>query len=194
MIDIDTTRSSPFKRIPRTPVDLRPLKTRTSVVEKRIARPELVKSMMSSSSPAMRTLTNSTPSGRSMAILPFDRTLVKSDNALRRTSPADVAKITCKLSQSVSGTSTGIIAAIETPVGIGRIFTIALPFAVRPPNGKRHVFSLYAMPSVVKNNNCVWVFATNSVVTTSSSLVCMPANPLPPRRCARKSAKGVRLI
>ena len=40
----------------------------------------------------------------------------------------------------------------------------------------------------------MWVFATNSVVTTSSSLVCMPARPLPPRRCARKSMSGVRLI
>ena len=50
------------------------------------------------------------------------------------------------------------------------------------------------MPSVVKNSSWVCVFATNSVVTTSSSFVCIPARPLPPRRCARKSMSGVRLI
>ena len=47
---------------------------------------------------------------------------------------------------------------------------------------------------MVKNNSCVCVLATNRVVTTSSSLVCIPDRPLPPRRCARKSAKGVRLM
>ena len=87
-----------------------------------------------------------------------------------------------------------MIAAMDTPVGMGRIFTMALPLAVRPPCGRRHVFSLYAIPSVVKNNSCVCVLATNRVVTTSSSLVCIPDRPLPPRRCARKSANGVRLI
>ena len=46
----------------------------------------------------------------------------------------------------------------------------------------------------MKNKSCVWVFATKSVVTTSSSLVCIPDSPLPPRRCERKSVKGVRLI
>ena len=88
----------------------------------------------------------------------------------------------CRLSHSSSGTSTGMIAAMDTPVGMGRMFTMALPFAVRPPCA-RHVFSLYAIPSVVKNNSCVCVLATNRVVTTSSSLVCIPDRPLPPRRC-----------
>ena len=36
----------------------------------------------------------------------------------------------------------GMIAAMETPVGIGRILTMALPFDVRPPRGRRQVFSL----------------------------------------------------
>ncbi len=49
------------------------------------------------------------------------------------------------------------------------------------------------MPSVVKNNSWVWVLATNSVVTTSSSLVAIDDKPLPPRRWLRKSASGVRL-
>ena len=50
------------------------------------------------------------------------------------------------------------------------------------------------MPSVVKISNGVWVLATNSVVTKSSSLVAMPAVPLPPRRWARYSVSGVRLM
>ena len=87
-----TTRSSLASRTPRTPVESRPLKTRTSVVGKRIARPDAVTSITSSSVVAMRTPTSSTPSGSFMAILPFVRTLVKSDSALRRTSPSDVAK------------------------------------------------------------------------------------------------------
>ena len=47
---------------------------------------------------------------------------------------------------------------------------------------------------MLKKRSCVWVFATNSVVTTSSSLVDIPCRPLPPRFCARKSTKAVRLI
>jgi hypothetical protein len=50
------------------------------------------------------------------------------------------------------------------------------------------------MPSVVKNRSGVWVFATNSVVTKSASLVAIPARPLPPRRCERYSVSGVRLM
>jgi hypothetical protein len=50
------------------------------------------------------------------------------------------------------------------------------------------------MPSVVKNRSGVWVLATKSVVTTSSSFSAMPDRPLPPRFCARKSASGVRLM
>ena len=50
------------------------------------------------------------------------------------------------------------------------------------------------MPAVVKNKSAVWVLAMNSRVTKSSSLVAMPALPLPPRRCARYSVRGVRLM
>ena len=128
--------------MPRTPVDLRPLKTRTSVVGKRIARPARVTSMTSSSSAQMRAFTSSIPSGRSMAILPLRLTLVKSLSALRRTSPAVVAKTICRSFHSSSGRSTGMIAAIDTPVGIGRMLTMALPLEVRPPWGRRHVLSL----------------------------------------------------
>ena len=128
--------------IPLTPVDFRPLNTRTAVVEKRIALPESVKSITSSSSPAMRAFTNSVPSFKSMAIFPLDRTLVKSERAFLRISPAEVAKTICKLSHSFSSTSTGIIAAIETPTGIGKIFTMALPLAVLPPKGNLQVLSL----------------------------------------------------
>ncbi len=90
----------------------------------------------------MRAFTRLTPSGSFMAILPFDLTLVKSLSALRRTSPWEVAKTICRFSHSSSGTSTGMIAAIETPVGIGRMLTIALPRALRPPAGRRQVLSL----------------------------------------------------
>ena len=77
-----------------------------------------------------------------MAIFPLDRTLVKSERAFLRISPAEVAKTICKLSHSFSSTSTGIIAAIETPTGIGKIFTMALPLAVLPPKGNLQVLSL----------------------------------------------------
>jgi hypothetical protein len=35
-----------------------------------------------------------------------------------------------------------MIAAIETPVGMGRMLTIALPRAVRLPSGRRQHYSL----------------------------------------------------
>ena len=47
----------------------------------------------------------------------------------------------CRRVKDVS-TSTGIIAAIETPTGIGKILTMAFPLAVLPPKGNLHVFSL----------------------------------------------------
>ena len=140
--DIETTLSVPKSFIPRTPVDFRPLKTLTAVVENLIALPESVKSITSSSSPAIRALTNSIPSLSSIAIFPLERTFVKSERAFRLTSPAEVAKIICRLSHSFSSTSTGIIAAIETPTGIGNILTIAFPLAVLPPKGNRQVLSL----------------------------------------------------
>ena len=111
-------------------------------MENLIALPESVKSMTSSSSPAIRALTNSMPSLRSIAIFPLERTFVKSERAFRLTSPAEVAKIICRLSHSFSSTSTGMIAAIDTPTGIGNIFTIAFPLAVLPPKGNRQVLSL----------------------------------------------------
>ena len=101
--------------MPRTPVESRPLKTRTSVAGKRIARPRLVVSITSSSSEQMRALISRTPSGSFIAILPLRMTLVKSSSALRRTSPSEVANMICRLAHSASGTSTGMIAAIETP-------------------------------------------------------------------------------
>ena len=128
--------------MPRTPVESRPLKMRTSVVGKRMARPERVVSITSSSSEAMRALISRTPSGSFMAILPLRMTLVKSSSALRLTSPSEVAKITCSAAHSSSGTSTGMIAAMETPAGIGRMLTMALPRAFRPASGSRQHFSL----------------------------------------------------
>ena len=128
--------------MPRTPVEAREFITRRSVDEKRIARPVFVTSITSSSSLHIRALTNSTPSGSFMAILPFERTLVKSESRLRLTSPCVVANTICKSPQSTSSRSTGIIAATDTPTGIGNMFTIAFPFAVLPPKGRRQVFIL----------------------------------------------------
>ena len=118
------------------------MKTRTSVARKRIARPALVVSITSSPSEQMRALISRTPSGSFIAILPLVLTLVKSSSALRRTSPSEVANITCRLAHSSSGTSIGMIAAIETPCGIGRMLTIALPRALRAPSGRRQHFSV----------------------------------------------------
>ena len=141
MIAIETTASPSARRMPRTPVESRPLKTRTSVAGKRMARPSRVVSITSSSSDAMQALISRVPSGSFIAILPLRMTLVKSSSALRRTSPSEVAKTICRLAHSSSGTSTGRIAATETPAGIGRMLTIALPRALRPASGSRQVFS-----------------------------------------------------
>ena len=139
---IETTLSSGASLIPLTPVESLPLNTLTSVVGKRIALPRDVVSKKSSYSVAIRTLTIETPSGNFIAILPFDFTLVKSDNAFLLTPPASVANTICRLPHSSSGASIGIKAAIETPGSIGRMLTIALPFAFRPPRGRRQVLSL----------------------------------------------------
>jgi hypothetical protein len=50
------------------------------------------------------------------------------------------------------------------------------------------------LPAVEKNSTGLWVLVTNIVVTASSSLVAIPARPLPPRFCARKVESGVRLM
>ena len=97
MIDIETTASLPVSLMPRTPTEARLLNTRTSVAEKRIARPELVVSMTSSSFEAMRALisvVSACSSSNFIAILPLRITLVKSDSLFRRTVPAEVANTT----------------------------------------------------------------------------------------------------
>jgi hypothetical protein len=128
--------------MPRTPVEPRPLKIRTSPTGKRIARPPRVVSMTSSASEQIRALISRMPSGSRIAILPLRMTLVKSSSALRRTSPSEVANMICRLAQSASGLSTAMIAAIPVPGCIGRMLTIALPRAEREPWGTRQVFSL----------------------------------------------------
>ncbi len=108
----------------------------------RIALPSRVVSITSSSSEQVRASIRRTPSGSFIAILPLRMTLVKSSSALRRTSPSEVANMICRLAQSASGASTGMIAATPTPVGIGRMLTIALPRELRPPSGSRQHFSV----------------------------------------------------
>ena len=102
-----------------------------------------VTSITSSFSVQMRALTSVVPSlGIFIAILPFDITFTKSDSALRRTVPIEVASMICISPQRSSGTSTGMIAAMLTPGLIGSTLTSALPLEVRPPSGSRSVFIL----------------------------------------------------
>ena len=115
---------------------------RTSVVGKRIALPIRVVSITSSPSEQIRASISRVPSGSFIAILPLRMTLVKSSSALLRTSPSEVANMIWRLAHSASGASTGMMAATPTPPAIGRMLTIALPRALRPPSGSRQVLSL----------------------------------------------------
>jgi hypothetical protein len=69
-------------------------------------------------------------------------TLVKSDSALRRTSPSEVAKTICRLSHSPRAVHRHDGRDADTPGAMGRILTIALPRALRPASGSRQHFSL----------------------------------------------------
>ena len=115
MTAIETTLSFGANFIPRTPVLSLPLNILTSFTENLIALPISVVNKKSMFLSQIRALTKETPSGNFMAIFPLDLTFVKSDNAFLLTPPLDVANTICKLSQSSSAASTGIIAAIETP-------------------------------------------------------------------------------
>ncbi|MNT05932.1 hypothetical protein D3C72_1405780 [compost metagenome] len=90
---MEMTSSSPCRRMPRTPVESRPLNTRTSSALNRMARPSRVVSRMSSSALQMATPTMRSPSSSFMAILPARFTVAKSLSLLRRTSPDLVANM-----------------------------------------------------------------------------------------------------
>ena len=128
--------------IPLTPVESLPLKTLTSDTANLIAFPFEEFNNTSSLSEHILTPIRFVFSGSFIAIFPFDCTFVKSESALRRTLPVDVAKKICKSSQVSSGASTGIIAATDLPEFMGRILIIAFPLAFLPPIGRRQVFIL----------------------------------------------------
>ena len=92
-----------------------PLNILTAFTENLIALPISVVNKKSIFSSQILALTNKTFSGNFIAIFPLDLTFVKSESAFLLTPPLEVANTICKFSQSSSGASTGIIAAIETP-------------------------------------------------------------------------------
>ena len=101
--------------------------------------------------------------------------------------------MTSRLAQDVSSSGSGMIEVIVSPASSGRMLIIALPRACGAAKGRRQTFSLYTCPLDEKNSTGVCVEATNSRETKSSSRVCMPERPLPPRFCARYVDSGTRL-
>ena len=85
--------------MPRTPIEVRPWNTRTSVTAKRMHWPCAVVSSTSSFSVQICTSTMPSPSSSFMAMMPERRTSTKSDSLLRRTVPLVVANITSRLPQ-----------------------------------------------------------------------------------------------
>ena len=71
--------------MPRTPVEVRPLKTRTSSTGKRMQRPPRAASSTSSATVQVETPMSRSPSSSFMAILPLTFTSTKSESLLRRT-------------------------------------------------------------------------------------------------------------
>ena len=102
------TSSSPSRRMPRTPVEVRDWNSRTSVDRKRIALPLRVASRTSSSSvssdtpisrsvvsPCSSSLSSLSVRPKRIAILPAVGMLVKAAMLLRRTVPLAVANMMC---------------------------------------------------------------------------------------------------
>ncbi len=121
--------------MPRTPVELRPWKTRTSVSLKRMHLAAAVASNTSSASSQVATpISRSSPSSF-MAILPLALTWTKSDKRLRRTWPLAVAKATNRSSQLSSSSGSGISVVMVSPSASGSRLTSALPRPVGEPSG-----------------------------------------------------------
>ena len=134
---------SPSARLmPRTPMESRPLKTRTSGTGKRMHWPFAVVSSTSSFSVQIWTSTMCSPSSSFMAILPPRFTWMKSESLLRRTVPREVANITSSLSQEASSSGSGMMVVMRSPWSRGSMFTSALPRALGAASGRRQTFSL----------------------------------------------------
>ena len=139
---IEITSSPSPRRMPRTPVELRPAKTRTSGTAKRIHWPSAVVSRISSFSEQIFTDTMPSSSSSFIAILPLRFTRVKSDNLLRRTVPVFVANMTSSSLRDSSSSGSGMTLSIRSSAASGKILTSALPREFGPPIGKRQTFSL----------------------------------------------------
>ena len=183
--------------MPRTPVEVREVNSRTSSPEKRMALPIFV--AKSTSSPASSKATpislSLLASSNFIANLPFDGMLVKASMLFRRTLPIAVANTTLSAPQLSSSSGSGKTVRIVSPSSRdGSILTMGLPRVVGPPSGSFQTFKRYTLPCVEKNSTGLCVDVTNISRTASSSFVAIPARPLPPRFCARKVERGVRLI
>ena len=128
--------------MPRTPMESRPLKTRTSGTAKRMHWPLAVVSSTSSRSVQICTSTMASPSSSFMAILPPRLTWMKSDNLLRRTVPREVANMTSSRSQDASSSGIGMIVVMRSPASSGSMLTSAFPRAFGAASGSRQTFSL----------------------------------------------------
>ncbi len=110
------TLSPSASAMPRTPIESRPLNTRTSSTAKRMHWPRAVVSSTSSLSEQICTSTMPSPSSSFMAILPARLTWAKSESLLRRTVPRVVANITSSASQLASSSGSGMMVVMRSPV------------------------------------------------------------------------------
>ena len=136
------TRSPDARLMPRTPVESRPLKTRTSGTGKRMHWPSAVVSTTSSFSEQVATSTMRSPSSSFIAILPLRFTWMKSLSLLRRTPPLSVANITSSASQVASSSGSGMMVVIRSSFSSGSMLISALPRPFGGAIGNRQTFSL----------------------------------------------------
>ena len=136
------TLSPSASAMPRTPIESRPLNTRTSSTAKRMHWPRAVVSSTSSLSEQICTSTMRSPSSSRMASLPARLTWAKSESLLRRTVPRVVANITSSASQLASSSGSGMMVVMRSPVSSGSRLISALPRDCGAASGSRQTFSL----------------------------------------------------
>ncbi len=137
---IEIISSSFSSLMPRTPVESRPLNTRTSSTGNRMQRPCAVVSSTFSSGLQIATRTMRSPSSSFMAILPLRLMFSKSARLLRRTLPALVANISSSCPQVFSSSGSSRIEVMYSPSSRGSRLTSALPTDCGVAAGSRHTF------------------------------------------------------
>ncbi|OQC36142.1 MAG: hypothetical protein BWX66_01430 [Deltaproteobacteria bacterium ADurb.Bin058] len=162
-----------------------------SSIAKRIDLPCLVNNKMCSPSLASRTEIRSSSGSSLIALRPEARIFLNSTTSVRLTTPFLVANT--KDGPGLKSSTARMALTLSSPARLSRL-TMARPFEVREPSGISYTRRLNARPLSVKKITHVWVDATNMSVTKSSSLVCIPALPLPPRLWLLKTADAVRLM